>query len=62
MTNPNLPAITNPTVNLPILTQPDEVREILEVNLDGIVPELACFRNPGRGRNGGRDRARRRRR
>jgi hypothetical protein len=49
MTNPNLPAITNPTVNLPILTQPDEVREILEENLDGIVPEFPRIKFPSGG-------------
>jgi len=49
MTNHNLPAITNPTVNLPILTQPDEVREILEENLDGIVPEFPRIKFPSGG-------------
>lgn len=47
--NQNLPAIVNPTVNLPILTSPDEVREILAENLDGIVPEFPRIKFPSGG-------------
>jgi len=49
MSNQNLPAIVNPTVNLPILTQPDEVREILQENLDGMIPELPRVKFPSGG-------------
>lgn len=47
--NNNLPAIVNPSVNLPILTQPDEVREILAENLDGIIPEFPRIKFPSGG-------------
>lgn len=45
----NLPAISNPTINLPILTSPDEVREVLEENLEGIVPEFPRVKFPSGG-------------
>lgn len=45
----NLPAIVNPTINLPILTNPDEVREIMQENLEGIIPEFPRVKFPSGG-------------
>ena len=49
MSNNNLPAIQNPTINLPILTCPDEVREVMQENLDGMIPELPRVKFPSGG-------------
>jgi len=45
----NLPAIVNPTVNLPILTQPNEVQEYMLENLDGITPDFPRVKFPSGG-------------
>ncbi|WP_025847640.1 hypothetical protein [Paenibacillus ehimensis] len=45
----NLPAIVNPTIDLPILSSPDEVREHMEENLDGIIPEFPRVKFPSGG-------------
>lgn len=49
MSNQNLPVIENPTVNLPSLTNPQEVMEILEENMAGQTPEFARVKIPSGG-------------
>ena len=45
----NLPVITNPTINLPALTNPQEVMEILEENMAGATPEFPRVKIPSGG-------------
>lgn len=45
----NLPVITNPTINLPALSNPQEVLEILQENMAGQTPEFARVRIPSGG-------------
>lgn len=45
----NLPVITNPTINLPALSNPKEVLEILEENMQGVTPQFDRVKIPSGG-------------